>query len=281
MEHLDLTKQSEVIEQAALQSLFRAADAALRSALGIEWLSLGQGAALIAAGLPSSAIVVNRALGLASVDDAARAAAAYRARGVARFFLNGAPGPVPGLEPARSWRKFHRLAAAPLPEAPVPLPIRALGPDDGPAFARVVCAAFDLGVVAEPWLARLPGQPGWRFFGAFDGDRLAGTGGIYVRGDMGWTDWGATDPAYRGQGVQRSLLTHRVRLAGQGGLSWLHTCTGDAIPGEPQHSYANILRCGYVEGATRANLAPPRQPLARAAGSSLSARGLAPALVSS
>ncbi len=265
MEQPDLAKQSEGIEQAALRSLFHAADAALRNALGIEWLSLGQGAALIAVGMPSSAIVVNRALGLASLDHAARAAAAYRERGVARFFLNGAPGTVPGLEPARAWRKFHRCVEAPLPEARVPLPIRALEPRDGQEFARLVCAAFDLGTAAEPWLARLPGQPGWRFFGAFDGARLAGTGGLFAGGDIGWTDWGATDPMYRGQGIQRSLLAHRVRVAHQSGLFWLHTCTGDAVAGEPQHSYRNILRCGYTEGALRPNLAPPRQAPARAA----------------
>lgn len=70
----------------------------------------------------------------------------------------------------------------------------------------------------------------------------------------------------RGQGVQLSLLAARVRLALAGGARAIHTCTGEAVPGEPQHSYANILRCGFSEGDLRANWALPRAaPLAPAA----------------
>jgi hypothetical protein len=56
--------------------------------------------------------------------------------------------------------------------------------------------------------------------------------------------------------VQRALLAHRVRVADRSRLARVHTCTGAPAPGDPQHSYRNILRCGFVETVQRRNLAP-------------------------
>lgn len=247
---------SETIERAALQSLHRTADEALRAQLGLEWRDIGAGSLSLAARLPASAIVVNRALGLDPAG-AREAVAAYGAAGVERFFLNGTDPGLAGIGPARGWRKFRRNLAGPMPVPRSTHAIRELGPVDGPAFARIVCAAFDLGPAAEPWLARLPGAPGWRVFGAMDPDgEIAGVGALFRLGDAGWTDWGATRPSHRGQGVQAALLAHRVRVARDMGLATLHTCTGEAVPGDPQHSYANILRAGFEKAELRANFAP-------------------------
>jgi GNAT superfamily N-acetyltransferase len=259
---------SDEIEAAALRSLHAAADPGLREGLGLDWRAIGAGAASIAARLPASAIVVNRVLGLAGPDDLRQAVAAYRAAGAARFFVNGAGQGDPaafaaeaaalGLQPARGWRKFARGRTEPVPDAPVPFPIREIAAGQGAGFGRIAAAAFDLGDAAADWLALLPGAPGWRVFGAFDGDRPVGTGALFVAGDTAWTDWGATAPAARGRGVQLSLLAHRVRTALDMGVGHLFTCTGEAVPGEPQHSYANILRCGFAEGVLRPNFAPPK-----------------------
>lgn len=248
----------ERMERAALESLHAAAPAALRDRLGLQWRRPGRGAVSVAAALPPSAIVVNRALGL----DAAGVAVArgvYAQAGVTRFFVNGGAQPA-GLVPARGWRKFARGRLAPAPDAPAPLPVRRLTQDDGPAFGALVAAAFDLGPAAVPWLACLPGAPGWTFLGAFEAGQLAGAGGLMRAGADAWTDWGATAPWARGRGVQLSLLAARVRLALDGGARAIHTCTGEAVPGEPQHSYANILRCGFAEGDLRPNWAPPKPP---------------------
>jgi hypothetical protein len=56
--------------------------------------------------------------------------------------------------------------------------------------------------------------------------------------------------------VQRALLAHRLRVADRSRLARVHTCTGAPAPGDPQHSYRNILRCGFVETVQRRNLAP-------------------------
>jgi GNAT superfamily N-acetyltransferase len=253
----------ERIEAAALAALHAAAGPALAARLGLDWRPIGSGAASIAAALPT-AIVVNRALGLDGPKATRAAIAAYRAARVTRYFLNGVEGTAEaaasaeGLVPARGWRKFVRGRDEPVPDVAPPLPIREIAAGDGAAFGRLAAAAFDLGDAAGEWLARLPGSPGWQVFGAYDGDRLAAIGALFRLGDEAWTDWGATAPAWRGRGLQRALLARRVRLALEGGATTLRTCTGEAVAGEPQHSYANILRCGFREGRLRPNLAPPK-----------------------
>lgn len=71
-------------------------------------------------------------------------------------------------------------------------------------------------------------------------------------------DWGATDPACRRRGGQSALLARRVREALTHGCRLMVTTTGEAVPGDPQHSYHNIQRAGFAEAHLRANWAPPR-----------------------
>ena len=40
------------------------------------------------------------------------------------------------------------------------------------------------------------------------------------------------------------------------GCEQVFTCTGVSVPGDPQHSYNNILRAGFHETYVRANYAP-------------------------
>lgn len=68
----------------------------------------------------------------------------------------------------------------------------------------------------------------------------------------------ATAPPFRGRGVQRAVLARRLRLADGLGLARVHTCAGEAVAGDPQHSCRNILRCVFTEGRLRGKRAPPR-----------------------
>jgi GNAT superfamily N-acetyltransferase len=255
--------EGETMEMRALASLHAAATPEMRDALGLCWGEDGEASVSAAAALPASAIVVNRAVvrGAAALP---RLAAGYRAAGIGRFFLHLPPGvEVPpdvlrdlALRDARPWQKFVRLRGAPVPDT-APVQIERVHP--GPAaeaVARIVCAAFDLGQAAEPWVARLCRDDRWQVFLARVDGAPAGTGALFSDGGIGWTDWGATAPAFRGRGVQRALLAHRLRVADRSGLPRVHTCTGAPAPGDPQHSYRNILRCGFVETVQRRNLAP-------------------------
>jgi GNAT superfamily N-acetyltransferase len=251
------------IERRALESWHRAADEGARKSAGLDWVELGGGFASIAAKLPASAIVANRAISLgmarpARREEIAELVSLYRDRGVARYFAHVHPEAAPpelgawlmaeSLEQARGWMKFARRRAAP-PEMTTDLTIAEIGPEH---------AAFDLGDSAIPWITRLVGGENWRAFGAFDGDMLAAVGGLYVEDGIGWCDFGATAPAFRRRGAQSALLAHRVGAALDLGCRIIGTCTGEAVPGDPQHSYSSILKMGFEERYIRLNYAPPR-----------------------
>lgn len=264
---------AEAIERAAEAALHAAADDATRAALGLRAVEIADALAFMAPALPASAIVANRCIGLGlatppSPATVAEIVHAYRAAAVARFFLHVHPDVASdrlatwladaGLVPARGWQKFSRDAAADaaLPPVARDVGVREIGAGEGETFARIVTDAFDMGAAAVPWLARLPAAAGWRAFLAEIDGVPAGAGALFVQGAAAWTDFGATVPAHRGRGVQRACLVHRVRTALESGCRRLYSCTGAAVPGDPQHSYANILRCGFREDDVRANWAP-------------------------
>ncbi|MDH3580321.1 MAG: GNAT family N-acetyltransferase [Hyphomicrobiales bacterium] len=264
---------SEGIERAALRSLFAAADPDLQRHLGLGQHEVGGAYAYMAAALPASAIVVNRVIGLGAARPATRQDVAdmvqvYRDAGVARYFVHLADAAQPetiaewlaaeGLEKTRGWMKFTR-GTEPPPETATDLRIAEIDAAQGEAFAGIAGDAFDLGAPAVPWLARLPGQSAWHIFMTFDGDTPAGCGALYIENDIAWTDWGATAPEFRRRGGQSALLAHRIRLAIDRGCSRIVTCTGEEVPGDPQHSYSNILKMGFSEAGVRENYALPKR----------------------
>lgn len=264
--------ESEAIEQQALEDLHSAAPETLVETLGLAWFTSGPSTVSLAEKLPASAIVINRALGFGLAGepgDAALAAALeeYAAREIERYFIQLHPDAQPasmlqqiseaGLEQGRGWQKFSRgRQGIDIPETN--LSVREVGPEYGEDFARIVCAGFDLGQQAEPWLAGLPGREGWHVFMSFDADRPAGAGALFVRGSLAWMDWAATDPDYRRRGGQSAVLAARVQHALDLGCEQMFTCTGVAVEGDEQHSYKNIRRAGFVETYVRKNYAPPK-----------------------
>lgn len=264
--------EAELIERAALEDLHLAAPEALRDSLGLQSFARGSGLVSIAAALPSSAIVINRVIGLGLETPATRDVVReivdrYRDAGVARFFINRHPEAGPpeivdwmleaGLENARGWQKFER-DPEPAPIVETDLSIRRIGPKQGSTFARIVCDAFDLGDAAVPWIAALSGRDNWHLFMSFAGDEPAGTGALFFHDDCAWTDFGATAPKFRQRGSQAALLAARVNHAVELGSRRLYTCTGEDVPGDPQHSYRNILKAGFRETYIKENYAPPR-----------------------
>lgn len=269
-----MSHEAEQIERAALQALHDAADDEIRSALGIETHDIAGALVSIAAKLPASAIVINRTLGLgvdqpASDGDVQAIADAYAKAGVARYFVHWTEDAKPadfssafenhGLAPVRGWQKFERGRDLP-PDVPTELEIREVGPEAGEEFARIVCSAFDLGDQAIPWVARLPGQPNMRTVMSYMDGEPAGTGAIFIKDGYAWTDWGATDPKFRRRGSQGALLRFRILLALAEGCTSIFTETGEAVPGDPQHSFTNICRMGFEPAYVVKNFAPPAPP---------------------
>ena len=265
------TDASDSIEEAALADLHAAATPELVETLGLQAKRFGSAFASRSAALPASAIVINRALCIGLDEPATQAelkdiVADYRDAGVARYFLQchpqAEPASIPdwlaelGLAKARGWQKFERGPAA-APVIDCDLRIKEVGAEQGEDFARIVCDAFDLGDVARPWLSRLPGRPDWYVFMSFDGEAPAGTGALFVRGGVAWSDFGATAPEFRRRGSQSALLAKRIDHARSLGCERVFTCTGEDVAGDPQHSFRNILKMGFEMTYVRSNYAPP------------------------
>jgi len=264
---------AEFIERAALQDLHDAATPRLVRTLGLQTVSVGSALVSVAAALPASAIVINRAIGLglstAETEEAVQEiVSTYRDADVDRYFVHRHPSAQPaelvdwllsaGLERTRGWQKFRRGRDQVHP-IQTELRIELIGREHGNAFGRIVCDAFDLGDAAIPWLATLPGRRGWHVFMSFHGDEPAGVGALFVKDGVAWTDFGATAPQRRRLGSQGAVLARRVQHAIDLGCRQIFTCTGEDVPGDPQHSYRNIKKIGFQEEFIRENYAPPRR----------------------
>jgi hypothetical protein len=72
----------------------------------------------------------------------------------------------------------------------------------------------------------------------------------------GWMDWAATLPEFRRRGSQGAILERRIADGIEAGCEAFATCTGEAVEGDPQHSYRNIERYGFRRTHARANWVP-------------------------
>lgn len=266
-----MISESELLELRALLDIHEAATLDLGVELGLQATTLGSAFVSIAARLPPTAIVINRTLGLGRSQPESRETIdsildAYRQAGVEQYFIQVSPDAEPralehwltegGLIETRAWQKFSR-GREPVVERPTDLSVREIGPEHGEDFGRISSLAFDLGEEAAPWLAKLPGRGGWHVFMSFDHDKPAGVGAMYVHDGLAWLDFGATSPDFRKQGSQSAIMARRLQLAMDLGCTRMFTCTGVDVPGDPQHSYKNILRAGFSEDYVRKNFAPP------------------------
>jgi GNAT superfamily N-acetyltransferase len=260
--------QIEQLELRALEGWYDAAAAAKLAAFDWRLVEIGDAVCSVSSSEPS--ILINRVLGLGSQhvpthDRLVEIRRLYREANVPRFFLHMIPeraGPTRGelLTAAgyvrhRGWMKFVRGPGA-LPEPRTRLEIRQIGNDHIADFAAVVASAFDLHPESERALMTLIDAPGWHLFMSFDDDHPAGTGGLFVHEGCGYLDWGATDPDYRRRGSQSAILRARLERAFDLGCEKIVTMTGEAVPGDPQHSYSNILRAGFSEAYLRENWIP-------------------------
>ena len=262
--------ESEFIERSALEDLHAAAEAEDIEELGLTSLTLAGAFCSIASRLPASAIVINRCLGLglgmdASEDEIHALISAYRDKATKRYFVQIHPDHRPadigawltssGLKLSRGWQKFSR-GRDPVVARKGDLSVREIGSEHGREFAEIVCNAFDIGANAVNWLSKIPGRPNWHIFMSFCDSEPAGVGALYVKDGFGWTDFGATVPKHRKKGSQSLLMQARLTKGLDLGCERLFTCTGVSTPGDPQHSYSNILRAGFVENYVRENYEP-------------------------
>lgn len=259
---------AEDVERRFHQELFEATPDQVRDAMG--WRCETVGGALVSVATGASSILFNRTLALgqrqpATEDHVASICDIYADAGVARYFVHVSPHARPGkignwlaaqgLAPQRRWMKFER-DARPAPTVTTRFQVCRIETAQGAAVGRIVADAFDLGDEAAGVFPSLVGRPDWLLFGAFVGDELAAGSGMYVQDGCAYLNFAATAPAHRCQGAQNVLLAARIEAARDRGCTLMWTETGEAVPGDPQHSYRNIERAGFSPAFPCENYAP-------------------------
>jgi GNAT superfamily N-acetyltransferase len=257
--------QFEQIERRVMDDFFRYAPETTRNRLGLQIVDIGEARLYLAA--HENSILLNRVLGLGSnspIDeqDLAKIQQTYAANNVSQFFVMFQPWLQParawnwlfeqGLTRDRGWTLFLRDAESATP-ASSRLRIERIGPEHAKHFARIVAQGFDLSRNAYPALEALVGKPGWYHFMSFSGDCPAGAAALYVEDGFAWFDWAATEPEFRARGSQSALLHARVRKALELGCHTMGSETGEAVVGDPQHSFNNLMRAGFMPIHTRDN----------------------------
>jgi GNAT superfamily N-acetyltransferase len=258
----------ETIELQAMQSWFKAVSRASLSAY--DWRLESVGDALCSVCAADESILINRVLGLGSRTAPTLAQLVsirrlYRRSGIGKFFLHLLPQLMTreteqlltkaGYQRYRGWVKFVRDASA-LEPASTDLTIRKISPAQAADFATIAGPAFDMDPASQPAIASMVNDPNWHLFMSFEGGQPAGTGALFVNDGIAYTDWGATHPDFRRRGSQTAILNTRIQAAIDMGCTEIVTMTGEAVPGDPQHSYNNILKRGFKEAYLRENWIP-------------------------
>jgi GNAT superfamily N-acetyltransferase len=260
----ELEDVAEWIEAAAVDSWYGAG-----ASVGIPVKTARDGNVLAACFEGSNDKMTNRVFGLglglaATLEGIDVLGEWFRAHRAERYLVHASPSARPaelgdwllgrGLRRHRSWMKFARGRDA-VARPSSSLAVRRAGPELGDVFAEISIEAFGLPAEARALLSMLPTCSGWHAFVSFHGETPAGAGALFVSGDVGWLGFGATKSEFRGRGGQAAVMAARLETALEAGCRIIVTETGEAAPGDKQHSYKNILRAGFRELYLRENYA--------------------------
>ncbi len=255
------------LERRASTTFVEATPPAIRDELGMGLVAIGPGVALCCR---AGGLLFNRAIDVPA-DRLADAVRVYRERGIERFFVQF-DDDLPAIEHAaasaglarypRAWVVLRRDAAPP-PAVATDLEVGTAGAGDGEAAGRILAAAFDLPASLGAFVPALIGRDGWDVVVARDAGNVVGVGLTCFVDDIAYLAGGATAPAYRGRGAQGALMALRIERAIARGCRWITSETGEAVAGDPQHSFHNMIRCGFEVVARRHNYAPTTMVPAR------------------
>lgn len=257
----------EAVEIAAWRSIFEATPERIRRELGMAVERVGAATVFRASGIDH--VLFNRTLGLRARDAEELVppiAERYERAGVGRYFLQIPEGESTlalhqelergGLTRYhRCWVKLVRGAEPPA-HVPTDLSIVRASPSRRSEVAHILEAAFDLPPQARPVMANVVGLEGWHVYVAIDGETVAAAGGLFVHGRAANIAFAATRPDYRRRGAQGALMERRIRTGLELGCRVMTSETGEAVPGDPQHSFGNMRRHDLRPAYRRENWCP-------------------------
>jgi MOSC domain-containing protein YiiM/GNAT superfamily N-acetyltransferase len=165
-------------------------------------------------------------------------------------WISAEESPWPGAEP--DWRGVLLVADAEAlaenvvrsrPHSVQGLRIATVNRDAAPAWARSLVEWSEIHpAVAPAWIDLAPvlaASPGNHLYAATVDDRPAAVSGLFTRRRVGHLRTTAVAPAFRGRGIQRALIAHRVRRAVELGCTLIH-----AGAAEHSASQANLEAMG-------------------------------------
>lgn len=263
----------DLVEADACVDLYAGAPEALARQLGLAADTADGVTATIASKVPDA--VLNRVIGLgngrpATERDLDALIARYRDAGVAKWLIHVNPIAQPpelatwlaarGFAPPtrRSWAKVIR-GAEPVAPVDTALEVRPARPDELPAAAGAVCAAFGMPDVFAEWFVAVGQRPAWRVFVALDRDRVVGAGYLFLDAARraAWLGLGGMRAEQRRHGAHRALMSMRIQAAIDAGATAIVTETGEPVGDEPNPSLRNMQRCGFRTVVSRLNFAAP------------------------
>jgi GNAT superfamily N-acetyltransferase len=212
-------------------------------------------------------LAMNRVLGFGtggevSPDQLEAIVQKYRYAGSPRFFFQMSPLGVPhdlprqleevGLKPYNRWVKLYRGVDEP-PAARTDLHLKEIGPEESEPFGQVLVSSFEWPEIMGRWFAGTVGRSGWRHYMAYESNKPAAIGAMFVRGAYTWFDMAGTLSEYRGRGAQGALLEIRIRDAAAMGCRRVVVETAEETPERSAPSYRNTLRSGFRVAYLRQN----------------------------
>lgn len=156
----------------------------------------------------------------------------------------GAPEPVEAGLTSLGWRRLLRQSVLVRELTPLAAPasdvcVETVGPDQTPAWGRLLAEAYEVDpitgeVLARAWGAMLNASDGaGRATGywALVGGTLAGTGLLWSQGEIAGLYCGAVLPSMRRRGVHRATVLRRLADAAAAGCRWatLQTEAGSPV----------------------------------------------------
>jgi GNAT superfamily N-acetyltransferase len=265
----EVSRLTDAVELLGTEDLYRAQSAEIAARAGVHVSRLGSALVAVLSNVPSG--VYSRVIGLGldgpvTAESADAVVARLRESGATRALVHVSPyaTSVKGEEVGvlleahglsrhpRSWMRFIRETAPP-PEARTDFVIRKALRGEAARVDEIVRSAFELPEAARGVYEPVVDRARWHVFVAEDRGTLVGTAALFVEGDIGWCAFGCVLKEARLRGGQSALLAARIELARELGCRVLFSETGEAVPGDPQHSYKNLLKAGFREGFTRPN----------------------------
>lgn len=241
----------ERIELSAVLDFFSAAPPDVAHAFDLGVLDLGDAAAFSIGAHPKM-LLFNRVLGLEGDAALADIERWFASRGCTFAVSIRAGVELEDVLEERGYRrrsqlmKFRRGVEQP-PVRRTSLRIEQIHEKRAADYGAVVAAVFGLGSPLDRWFAALCTRTCWACFGAFDGDRLIGTGAAHVAGTLGWLGAAGTLEDARGRGAQSALLAARIRAASDADARMFATETIDRVDGVAGPSFRNVVRAGFEE----------------------------------